>query len=300
MDRIGIALGPLLFNWSPEAVTEFYQRMAAAPVDDVYLGEVVCAKRKPLHDTALTAAAEGLVRAGKRVIRSTLALPASPAERRALDDQLCAADGLVEINDVAALSALAGRAPFIAGPLLNVYNEAAARELMARGCLRLCGNVELSLEAVAAIRGACPGLEVELFAYGRIPLALSARCYHARMHGRRKDTCQFVCARDPDGRAVATIEGERFLAVNGVQVMSHDLHLASVEPYRLRAAGVSALRLSPHTGDMAAVAGAFRDFLDERIDRRALAARVAAAGQPAPFVDGYLHGGAGRLRMTEP
>ena len=225
------------------------------------------------------------------MVWSTLGLPALRRDRKAIAAIVSDQAALVEINDI---SGLLGRScPFVAGPLLNIYNEAAARELMTRGCVRLCANVELSLKAVAEIAAACPMLEIELFAFGRLPLALSGRCYHARHHGLHKDGCQFVCDRDPDGLALKTLEGREFLAVNGVQTLSHGVQLADLPPAALRAAGVNALRLSPHTADMVAVAEAFRLFLDGQIDDVDLARRASVAGPPGPFVGGYLRGEAG-------
>jgi collagenase-like PrtC family protease len=291
-EPIQLTLGPLLFNWAPERIRDFYGRIAdEAPVGRVHLGEVVCGKRAPLLDNAFADAAERLEAAGKQVVWSTLGLPALRRDRKAIAALSADQEALIEINDVSALLDRTG--PFVAGPLLNVYNEDAAREMMARGCVRLCANVELSLAAVSAIARACPGLEIELFAFGRLPLALSGRCYHARHHGLHKDNCQFVCDRDPDGLALQTLDGRDFLAVNGVQTLSHGVQLADVPPDRLRAAGVTALRLSPHTADMVAVAEAFRDFADGRIEAHELAARAGAAGPPGPFVGGYLHGVAG-------
>lgn len=295
---ITLTLGPLFFNWSPDRIGDFYGRIAdETAVDRVHLGEVVCGKRAPLLDTALALAAERLERGGKTVVWSAPALPATLRERRAARD-LVATGNLVELNDLSGLAHLAPGAAFVAGPFLNIYNEAAARELMRRGCVRLCANVELSLAAVAAIAGACPGLELELFAYGRLPLALSGRCYHARAHGLHKDSCQFVCDRDTDGRAARTLDGEAFLALNGVQTLSHGVHLADVAPERLRATGVSALRLSPHTGDMGAVIAAFRRFADGATTSADLRAAVAAAGPPGPLVNGYLSGAAGMALVT--
>lgn len=291
-EPIQITLGPLLFNWAPERIRDFYGRIAdEAPVDRVYLGEVVCGKRAPLLDNALADAADRLEAAGKMVVWSTLGLPALRRDRKAIAALAADQSALIEVNDVSALLDRSG--PFVAGPLLNVYNEGAARELASRGCVRLCPNVELSLAAVSAIAAACPELEIELFAFGRLPLALSGRCYHARHHGLHKDNCQFVCDRDPDGLDLQTLDGRDFLAVNGVQTLSHGVQLADIAPERLREAGVSALRLSPHTADMVAVAEAFRAFVDNRIDGDALAARAAAAGPPGAFVNGYLRGGAG-------
>jgi collagenase-like PrtC family protease len=58
----------------------------------------------------------------------------------------------------------------------------------------------------------------------------------------------------------------------------------------LRDAGVGRLRLSPHTCDMVAVASAYRDLLDRRIESSELLARVEGLGLPAPVANGYLHG----------
>lgn len=287
-----LALGPLMFHWAPDRIRDFYARVAdEAPVDRVYLGEVVCGKREPLGAAALAEAGERLIAAGKTVVWSGLALPATRRDRKAIAALTSLSDELIEINDISALRGRLGS--FVAGPLLNVYNEAAAAELVGRGCVRLCANVELSLTAIRSIVAACPGLEIELFAYGRLPLALSGRCYHARAHGLHKDSCQFVCDRDPDGMPLRTMEGVDFLAVNGVQTLSHGVQLVDVAADELGDAGVTALRLSPHTGDMVAIARAYRDFADGALGVAELAMAVRDAGTPAPFVSGYLHGGSG-------
>lgn len=288
--RLEISLGPVLFNWPAATLAAFYERMADHPdLDRVYLGEVVCGKRTPLHAEVIERAAERLRAAGKQVVRSSLAMPTTPRERSE-NRRLGERPDLVEINDV---SALAGRAggPFVAGPLLNIYNEAAALDLIGRGCVRLCTNVELPLDAIAQLAQACPGLEIELFAYGRLPLALSGRCYHARAHGRTKDTCQFACDQDPDGMPVRTVEGAPFLAVNGVQTLSHGLQVVDVAVARLRGSGVHALRLSPHTGNMAAIISAYRRYADgEPVDLAAVVRAATPLGDP---VGGYLRGEAG-------
>lgn len=294
-----LTLGPVLFHWPAERLEAFYDYVAGeAAIDRVYLGEVVCGKREPLGAAALRRSADRLLSAGKTVVWSTQALPATPREMR-LNAERLAQGALAEVNDMSGLMQLAPAASFVAGPFLNVYNEAAASELTRRGCRRLCANIELPLSAVAAIAAACAGLEIELFAYGRLPLALSARCYHARLHGLRKDSCQFVCERDPDGLQVNTLEGEPFLALNGVLTLSHGVHLADAKLEDLRAAGVSALRLSPHTGDMAAIVSAFRRFADGRIDPAGLRSAVRGAGTPGPLVDGYLIGAPGMLSPEE-
>ena len=55
-----------------------------------------------------------------------------------------------------------------------------------------------------------PQLATEVFAFGKVPLAMSARCYHARAHKLTKDNCRFVCEKDPDGMPVKTLDGAGF------------------------------------------------------------------------------------------
>jgi len=76
-----------------------------------------------------------------------------------------------------------------------------------------------------------------------------AAAINARVHGLSKDSCQFVCAKDADGLAVRTLDGADFLAVNGVQTLSHKYCNLIGDLDMLAKAGVTSLRLSPHTGD---------------------------------------------------
>ena len=293
-----LAIGPLLFNWAPDRVETFYARIAdEAPVGTVYLGEVICGKRQPLLQDVLARSAERLETAGKTVIWSTLALPSTPRERRLAAELAADPDHLIEAGDMSAVWSRAP-APFVAGPLLNVYNAPAAVELVRMGCVRLCANVELPLTSVAEIAQACPGLELELFAFGRLPLALSSRCAQARMERLHRDACRYVCDQHPDGMDVTTIEGQDFLAVNGLQTLSHGCQLVDVEIPRLKEVGVSVLRLSPHSLDMVAVCTLFREFTSGRLTSRELAQGIESLGPPGPLVSGYLHGAAGAHRWA--
>ena len=291
-----LAIGPLLFNWAADRVQAFYARIAdEAPVGTVYLGEVVCGKRQPLLQDVLARAAERLEAAGKTVIWSTLALPAGPRERRLAAELTADTDHLIEAGDMSAIWSRAP-APFVAGPLLNVYSAAAAAELARLGCVRVCANVELPLTSIARMARACPGLAFEVFAFGRLPLALSSRCAQARMEGLHRDACRYVCDRHPDGMDVATVDGQDFLAVNGLQTLSHGCQLIDVPVETIRAAGVSMLRLSPHSLDMVAVARLFHDYAAERITPHELALAIEPLGPPGPLVSGYLHAVAGARR----
>jgi len=91
-----------------------------------------------------------------------------------------------------------------------------------------------------------------------------------------------------------TLEDKPFLAVNGIQTMSHAFLNLLGGVRELRAMGVSSFRLSPHTCDMVAVARTFRDVLDGKVDIGEGQAQLAALALDAPFCDGFYAGNAGQ------
>ena len=296
---IELSLGPCLFNWSSDRLLSFYRRIAEeAPFDRVHLGEVVCGKRMPFTDPVWPEAIDLLTSAGKTVVLSSLAQPVNKRERDILSLQ-AGYDMAIEINDMSMVPARSGKT-FTAGPFLNVYNEASLSLLAERGAATWCPPVELPLASIQAITALVPEVEVELFAFGRLPLALSSRCYHARAHGLRKDSCQFVCDRDPDGMDVATLDGRRFLAANGIQTLSDAVHFSGVSSGQLEAIGIRRLRLSPHTTDMVAVSKLFRRFLDGELDPGQLAGRLETLDLPGPLCNAYLTGDAGWKNVALP
>ncbi|MGE0524078.1 MAG: U32 family peptidase [Variibacter sp.] len=290
-----LTLGPILYNWAPELWRDFYFRIAEeAPVDTVVVGEVVCSKRSPFFAEHLPHVVERLVSAGKSVLLGSLILPSLARERRQMAE-LAQTDGMtVEVNDVTCLAHLQGQAHAI-GPFVNVYNEATAEFLVRQGARRICLPPELPLQSIAAIAAAMPDIAIEVFAFGKVPLAISARCYHARIHKLSKDNCRFVCEQDPDGLTVDTLDGESFLSVNGVQTLSHTCANLIANTHELVAAGVGALRLSPQQCDMVAVARTFRDVLDGRCDVGSAIGVLEQLYPQALFADGFIHGVPGHV-----
>jgi collagenase-like PrtC family protease len=131
-------------------------------------------------------------------------------------------------------------------------------------------------------------IETEVFAYGKLPLAYSARCFTARHYNLPKDDCQFRCLDHPDGLPLATREGAPFLTINGIQTQSAGVYNLINHLPELRKLGVASLRLSPQSRHMGRVVEAFQQALDGGEIPADLARLM-----PGPPVDGYWHGRAG-------
>ena len=196
---------------------------------------------------------------------------------------------MIEVNDMAALYALRGR-PHVVGPFMNVYNEATLRVLEGMSTNTVCLPPELPGPSIRTIAANRRTAQIEVFAFGRAPLAVSARCYHARIHNLTKDGCRYVCEQDRDGLDVDTLDGQNFLAINGIATMASGVTVLGEEVRLLGEAGVSRIRLSPQTCDMVAVAKAYRNLIDGLIDGPELLAAIASQPLPGAIVNGYVHG----------
>jgi len=284
-----LAVGPLLYLWERSAALDFYAALCDAPVDIVYLGEVVCSKRRVLQRADWPMVARALEDAGKEVVYSTLALIEAESELATMARIVDGSGGHFEANDMAVVQYAAGR-PFVAGPHLNIYNDATLQCMSTLGARRWVAPVELPLATIAALGASRPaGLEIEVFAYGRLPLAFSARCFTARAHDRPKDDCGFICGDYPDGVTLYSREDQPFLTLNGIQTQSAAVQNLAGEVDALRAAGVDILRLSPQSRDFPAVIRAFRAALATRGE----VATFPAPSLPGGYCDGYLRGAAG-------
>jgi collagenase-like PrtC family protease len=282
-----LTLGPLLFHWTAEKRRDFYFRIAdEAEVDCVYVGEVVCSKREPFFEKDVEAVVARLEAGGKQVVRSTLALMTLDREVAAAR-ALAESGALVEANDVACLQEVSGRAHVI-GPYINVFNEGTLDVVVRGGAVRIVLPVEVTAAAVRVLAAA--PVETELLVFGRQPLSVAMRCYHARSHELTKDSCQFVCGEDPDGLPANTIDGQSLLTINGTQTLSNGYLVHLRELAALRRMGVTHFRLSPQDVDMVGVARAYRAVLDGFLTADEAAEDVRALTAAVPWQNGFLHG----------
>lgn len=285
-----LVMGPVLFHWDAAKKQDFYARIAdETDVDIVHVGEVVCAKRSPFFDSKIPDVIERLQRAGKQVVVSSMALVMGGREVGQMRDLLEMPDVMFEANDMSAVGLLAGRAHVI-GPYVNVYNEGTLRYLIERGAARICLPWELPLSSIRVLGQVRHPAALEVQIFGRVPLAISARCYSARARGLHKDGCRYVCGEFADGMAVDTLEGKPFLAVNGLQTMSQSYLDLSCDLETLMAAGVDHFRLSPHSVDMVAVAELYRSVLNRETEAVAAAAELSDLCEGVDFANGFVHG----------
>ncbi len=288
-----LSLGPLQYFWPRERTLAFYREAMHWPVDTIYLGETVCSKRREVGTREWIELADEIADTGKDVVLSSLSLIEAESELGVLARLVAHGRFWIEANDLSAVQLCrSAKLPFVAGPTLNVYNQRALAMLVEDGLRRWVPGVEQGHALISELRdalveegGTMP--ELEVIAWGRLPLSFSARCFTARALDVPKDQCGFRCIDYPDGMPLATREGRPFLRINGIQVQGEEVTDLAPEWEQLCTLGVDMLRLYPQAEGMQEVVMRF----DAMRRTREIPSRIGAR-------NGYWFGEAG-MRMDE-
>ena len=288
-----LSLGPLLYYWSRDDVFRFYESIADTAINIVYLGETVCSKRRLLRPEAWLQLAAMLQEAGKEVVLSTLTLLEANSELSALK-KICDNDQyMIEANDMSAVQLMSGKKSFVTGPAVNIYNSRTLEVLACSGLKRWTLPVELSKETLTQLHKNRPvSVETEVFVFGRLPLAYSARCFTARAHNLPKDDCQFCCLDYADGLMLRTREDESFLVLNGIQTQSAKTQNLIMDINDLIDLNIDVLRISPQSKNTQQII----DIFDNCLHGKVTASDAEKSLQPyimSGECNGYWHGNAG-------
>lgn len=285
-----LTLGPLLYYWPRAQVLDFYAGIAGSPLDTIYLGETVCSRRHELRLADWVDLGRELQSAGHHVVLSTQVLIESESDLKTLRKIGENAELGVEANEMGAVRLCAGKGPFVAGPHLNLYSPASLDFLVSLGAYRWVAPLEFSAQQLADLLAARSApIETEIFAYGRLPLAFSARCFTARHFNLPKDDCQFRCIEAPDGLLLQTRENQPFLALNGIQTQSAQTYCLVQEIDVMRRMGINFLRISPQSRHTLDIIHVFDRCLNKAI-RPDEAQAALSALMPVGPSNGYWHG----------
>ena len=282
-----LSLGPIQYFWTKEKVFSFYEDIAKSPLDIVYLGEVVCSKRRQLNFNDWVDIAEKLTAAGKEVVLSTMTLLVADSELAQLK-RICRNENYaVEANDTSALHMLKDKTGYIAGPHINMYNAETLAVLYDAGAKRWVMPMELAEKTLIDLQNEKPqGLETEGFVYGHIPLSFSARCFTARAYNLPKDQCAFRCEKFDQGMPLYTQDQQNLFLINGIQLQSGvPTNLLSVVD-KLKELKVNVLRISPQDENMDSIIHAFRSSIDNDNNTSDIELLSPEGG----WCNGYWHG----------
>ena len=292
-----ISLGPIPYLWGPETQLKFYREVAKSPIEDIFLGEVICSRRSGLHKTVQSDIVSLLEDSGKKVYLSTLGLITNDIELES-QKEIIKTGYTIEANDFSIVKLChEARKDFIIGPYISVYNRPSLEFLRGLGAKRVVLLPEITFSSLSHMIKDI-GIESEILAFGKPHLAFSWRCYTARMHNLTKEACQQVCYKYPGGCAVSTIDNRPIYSINGTEIMG-TMNISLLEQLDIiKEAGITHIRITPQeegTGDIASV---FSRVIEGRIEKKeALELLKKIAG--SVFSNGWFFGEAGWKYIVE-
>ena len=283
-----LSLAPVPYYWTKEEIYRFYTNLHDVPVDIVYLGENICVKRKALSSENWLELGRRLQKAGKEVVMTTQALFESDADLEALRVIAASNEFPVEANDMGAVRLPERQGMFVAGMHLNIYNPESLGFLLELGAKRWVMPLEMSRTDLQNMLPLLEDVEVEVFGYGRMPLAFSARCFTARHARLSKDECGSQCMKYPEGLALKTMEQSGFLVLNGPQVLSDRIYCLLHELPELKKLGVGVVRITPQRENTREIARLFAAVADGSTSAQDAEAELLKA-MPAAPCNGFWH-----------
>lgn len=111
--------------------------------------------------------------------------------------------------------------------------------------------VELSKDWLANVIAGCEYLgirdqiETEVYGYGYLPIAYSARCFTARSEDKPKDQCTLCCIKYPEGRKIESQEELELFRINVIQTISGSIQNFINDLPSMKGL-VDIVRISPH------------------------------------------------------
>jgi O2-independent ubiquinone biosynthesis protein UbiV len=287
-----LSLGPLQFHWPKQQMLDFYRDIESSAVDIVYLGETVCSKRREFGHGDWMMLAERMLDSGKQVVLSTLALVEAQSELGYMQRLCDNGQFMVEANDMSAVRMLHGNTPFVGGATLNIQNQHTLQVLTECGLVRWVAPHEMPSAVMTAIAAAAPDeIECEVFGWGRMPIAYSARCYTTRALDIPKDQCKNCCIQYADGLMMSTREEEEFLVINGIQTMSAKTTCLAQE-FHAGEHAADILRINPQAHGTSRIIELLQQLRDGAANAD-LVTREMATFAPGGLCNGYWHGAAG-------
>lgn len=258
-----LTLGPILFEWKAGEVRDFYKEVADMDLDRVYLGEVICYKKRALTVPDILEIGRELEASGKEVFVSTLAVVSNEDEVE-LTRQTAALPFGLEANDMAAMNMVDEGRDIVAGPHITSYNIPSIEFLKGQGVRRVVFPVEMGRDSLAFDASGC-GVDTEVFGHGKVPLAFSWRCYTSRAYSHSKEDCHHDCVRFPEGMDVTTLDKEPVFNINGTSMLSARTYTMVEYIDDLKEIGIGALRISPQYRDTAEVVDIYRGVIEGKM-----------------------------------